>query len=48
MITITYQTYSKVLDKTFTNTKEVKSMNDWNIFNLALFHGQATITKKEG
>jgi len=46
MITITYKTYSKILDKTFTNVKEVKSMSDWDLFNLALFHGQATIITK--
>ena len=43
MITVTYQTYSKILDKTFTDQKEVKSIEDFNLFNLALFHGQAQI-----
>ena len=48
MIHITYKTYSKVLDKTFTDEKTVKNMGDWNLYNLALFHGQAIIleTKK--
>lgn len=47
MIRITYQTYSKILDKTFTNVKEVKSMSDWDLFNMALFHGHATVVSTE-
>ena len=47
MIRITYQTYSKILDKTFVNTKEVKTEADFNLFNMALHHGQAQIIKRE-
>ena len=36
MITITYKVYSKILDKTFTNIKEVKTMNDFEIFAMSL------------
>ena len=46
MIEITYQTYSKILDKTFESTERFKSINDFNLRNLALFHGQAVIIKR--
>ena len=36
MINITYKTYSKVLKKSFVNTKEVQSMEDFNLFALSL------------
>ena len=36
MITITYKTYSKLLNKSFINTKEVKSMDDFRLFALSL------------
>ncbi len=35
-MTITYKTYSKTLNKTFTNTKEVKSIDDFRLFALSL------------
>ena len=41
MIVVTYETYSKILDKTFVNVERFKSLDDWNLRNLALFHGQA-------
>jgi len=47
MIRITYQTYSKLLDKHFEDVTDVKSMADWNLYNLALFHGKAKILKTE-
>ena len=36
MITVTYKTYSKILNKEFVNTKEVKSMDDFRLFALSL------------
>jgi len=36
MIKVTYSTYSKVLNKSFTNEKEVKSMSDFNLFAMSL------------
>lgn len=36
MLSIKYKTYSKVLKKSFVNTKEVKSMEDFNLFALSL------------
>ena len=47
MYRITYSTYSEVLKKEFTDQKEVKSLDDWNLYNLALFHGRAIILKTE-
>lgn len=42
---ITFKTYSEVLKKSFVNTKEVKSMADFNLYALALFHGRVEILK---
>lgn len=42
-LAITFKTYSKILNKSFINTKEVKSMADFNLYVLALFHGQVEI-----
>ena len=36
MIEVTYSTFSKILGKTFINIKEVKSMEDFSTFSLAL------------
>jgi hypothetical protein len=36
MIKVTYTTYSKILDKSFVNVKEVKSMSDFNLFAMSL------------
>lgn len=36
MIEVTYSTFSKILGKTFVNTKEVKSIEDFNTFSMAL------------
>ena len=36
MITVTYKTYSKILDKEFVNTKEVKTMEAFRLFALSL------------
>jgi hypothetical protein len=47
MIKVTYTTYSDLLKKEFTDSKEVKSMEDFNLYNLALFHGRAVIIKTE-
>ena len=47
MIRVTYQTYSELLNKTFEDAKEVKSMEDFNLYNLALFHGRAVILETE-
>lgn len=47
MVKVTYKTYSKILNKEFINTKTVKSLDDFNLFNLALFHGQAVILETE-
>ena len=47
MIKITYTTYSDILNKEFTDSKVVKSLADFNLFNLALFHGRAVIIKTE-
>lgn len=43
MIEVTFTTFCKVLKKSFTNTKTVKSMSDFNLYALALFHGQVNI-----
>jgi len=36
MIEVTYSNYSKILDKTFINIKEVNSIEDFNTFSMAL------------
>lgn len=36
MIKVTYSTYSKILDKSFVNEKEVKSESDFSLFALSL------------
>ena len=36
MIEVTYSTFSKILGKTFINKKEVKSIEDFNTFSMAL------------
>jgi hypothetical protein len=36
MVTVTYKVYSKILNKEFINTKEVKSMDDFRLFALSL------------
>ena len=36
MITITYKVYSKLLNKSFINTKEVKSIAEFRLFALSL------------
>ena len=36
MINVTYKVYSKILNKTFTNTKRVKTMDDFRMFALSL------------
>jgi len=36
MITVTYKTYSKILNKEFVNTKEVSSMDNFRLFALSL------------
>ena len=47
MIRITFTTFSELLNKEFTDSKTVKSMADFNLFNLALFHGRANIVSTE-
>ena len=47
MLTITFQTYSKILKKTFTQVETFESMDDFRLWNLALFHGRAKIVKVE-
>jgi hypothetical protein len=47
MIKIDFETHSDLLKKTFRDTKNFESMDDWNLFNLALFHGRAVIIKTE-
>ena len=47
MIRVTYTIYSKLLEKTFTNTEDFKSMADWSLWNMALFYGEAVIVKQE-
>ncbi len=36
MIEVTYTTYSEILKKSFTNIKIVKSIEDFNLFAMAL------------
>ena len=36
MIKVTYTTFSKILNKSFTNEKIVKSMSDFNLFAMSL------------
>lgn len=36
MLIVTYKSYSKILDKEFVNTKEVKSLDDFRFYSLAL------------
>ena len=36
MITVTYTTYSKILNKTFTNTKQVNTISDFRLFAMSL------------
>lgn len=36
MISVTYKTYSEILKKSFVNTKEVKTIADFNLFALSL------------
>ncbi len=36
MIEVTYSTFSKILNKTFINIKEVKNIEDFNAFSMAL------------
>ena len=47
MMKVTYEIYSKLLDKTHTNVKFVSEKKDFDLFNLAVHHGQATIIKEE-
>lgn len=45
---ITFQTQSRLLgDRIFEQVESFKTMDDWRLFNLALFHGQAKIVKIE-
>lgn len=39
MMTITFRTYSPILDKFFVNVKEVKSMEDFTLYARALYSG---------
>tara|TARA_R110002074_G_scaffold258905_1_gene431425 strand:+ start:213 stop:368 length:156 start_codon:yes stop_codon:yes gene_type:complete len=48
MIEVTYKTYSKLLKKHFINTKQVKSIEAFRVFNSALHHGQAEIVSING
>ncbi len=36
MITVTYKVFSKILNKSFVNKKEVRNMNDFKLFALSL------------
>lgn len=36
MIRITYSNFSKILNKTFVNVKEVKSLEDFRLFALSM------------
>jgi len=47
MIKVTYTTFSPVLDKSFTDTKTVKTISDFRTFAIALFHGNWEIVKTE-
>ena len=40
---ITYEIYSRILNKTYQNTKRVNSMSEWDLFNMAVYHGNAVI-----
>jgi hypothetical protein len=43
MIEVTFSTYSKVLNKSFVNVKEVKNMDDFRLFATALYSGNWSI-----
>lgn len=42
-LSITFKTFSKILNKYFVNTETFKTMADFNLYALALFHGQIEI-----
>ena len=46
MITITYSVFSKILNKEFVNTKEVKTIQDFELFALSLNLNYQIITVK--
>jgi hypothetical protein len=48
MIQVTFKAFSKILNKSFVNTKTVRNMEDFRLFAMALYHGQVEIieTKK--
>lgn len=42
-ITITFRTFSPLLNKTFTNVKTVRSLADFNLYARALYSGNFEI-----
>lgn len=47
MLKITFQVYEPCLDKTFTNVKEVKSMDDFRLYAYSLWSGNWSIISVE-
>ncbi|MDB4461702.1 hypothetical protein N9043_01980 [bacterium] len=47
IIRVTYTSYSSILDKWFKNTKDVKSLSDFNMFANAIHSGSYEIQKVE-
>ena len=43
MIEVTFKVFEKVLNKSFVNTMTVKSMDDFRLFAMAVYHGKVEI-----
>ena len=47
MIRVTFNTYSAVLDKSFVNVKDVKTMDDFRLYATALYSSNWSIISTE-